>query len=204
MLYNCILTFCITFIATVIGFFISMPFGLLASHRLFGKKAYISEAVLILIRTMPELLLALFLITLSDKSIVTAIGALSFHSIGMKMFRNGYWQKIVLILSIFLQLCFIVGLLVLILLLDVDDTTYFSLLAVYFVIRCGVCVFIIQTDSAVDYKVAWLVFVGALPLIGETFYLLFAHKLRTKKESNLLHEGHGLSKMSFMQRKRRL
>jgi len=105
----------------------------------------------------------------------------------MKMFRNGYWQKIVLILSIFLQLCFIVGLLVLILLLDVDDTTYFSLLAVYFVIRCGVCVFIIQTDSAVDYKVAWLVFVGALPLIGETFYLLFAHKLRTKKESNLLH-----------------
>jgi ABC-type phosphate/phosphonate transport system, permease component len=83
VLYNCILTFCITFIATVIGFFISMPFGLLASHRLFGKKAYISETVLILIRTMPELLLALFLITLSDKSIVTAIGALSFHSIGM-------------------------------------------------------------------------------------------------------------------------
>lgn len=83
VIYNCILTFCITFIATVVGFFISMPFGLLAPHRLFGKKAYISEALLIVIRTMPELLLALFLITLSDKSILTAIGALAFHSIGM-------------------------------------------------------------------------------------------------------------------------
>jgi phosphonate transport system permease protein len=83
VVYNCILAFCLTFIATVIGFFVSMPFGLLASHRLFGKKAYISETILILIRTMPELLLALFLITLSDKSILTAIGALSFHSIGM-------------------------------------------------------------------------------------------------------------------------
>jgi cardiolipin synthase len=106
----------------------------------------------------------------------------------MKMFRNGYWQKIVLILSILLQLSVIIALLVLILTLDLDDVTYFSFLAVYFLIRLGICVFIVQTDSAVDYKVAWLVFVGALPLVGETFYLLFAHKIRTKKERQALHD----------------
>lgn len=81
--YNCIITFCITFIATSIAFFISIPLGLLASHKLFGKKAYFAEIFLILIRTFPELLLALFLTGLTGYTMFTAIFALSLHSVGM-------------------------------------------------------------------------------------------------------------------------
>jgi ABC-type phosphate/phosphonate transport system permease subunit len=54
--YNCLITFAVTFISTVIAFFISIPVGILASHKLFGKKAYIAETFLIVIRTFPELL----------------------------------------------------------------------------------------------------------------------------------------------------
>jgi phosphonate transport system permease protein len=81
--YNCLITFAITFIATTIAFFLSIPLGILASHKLFGNKAYIAESILILIRTFPELLLALFLIGLSGYTTFTAILALSLHSIGM-------------------------------------------------------------------------------------------------------------------------
>lgn len=83
VVYNCFLTFAITFIATTIAFFVGIPLGLLASHRLFGKWAYITEWILIIIRTFPELLLALILIQLSGMTTFTAIFALSLHSLGM-------------------------------------------------------------------------------------------------------------------------
>ena len=82
--YNCLITFAVTFISTVIAFFISIPVGILASHKLFGKKAYIAETFLIVIRTFPELLLGLFLVGLSGYTTFTAIFALSLHSIGME------------------------------------------------------------------------------------------------------------------------
>jgi len=81
--YNCVLTFCLTFISTLIAFLISIPIGILASHRLFGKKALIAEIFLILIRTFPELLLALFLTRLSGYTVLTAILSISIHSVGM-------------------------------------------------------------------------------------------------------------------------
>jgi cardiolipin synthase len=52
----------------------------------------------------------------------------------------------------------------------------------------SLAVFIVNTESAVEYKVAWLVMVGVLPLIGSILYLFFAHKLRTKKEKKRLKE----------------
>jgi len=81
--YNCLLTFCLTFISTFIAFLISIPIGILASHRLFGKKAFFAEIFLILIRTFPELLLALFLTRLSGYTVLTAILSISIHSVGM-------------------------------------------------------------------------------------------------------------------------
>ncbi|MCH3910107.1 MAG: ABC transporter permease subunit [Bacilli bacterium] len=83
VVYNCFVTLCLTIIATFIAFVLSIPLGLLASHRLFGKWAFISEILLILIRTFPEILLGLFLIRLSGQTSFTAILALSLHSLGM-------------------------------------------------------------------------------------------------------------------------
>ena len=106
----------------------------------------------------------------------------------MKMFRNGYWQKIVLMLTILIQLLAIVAFILLFFVYGLgDDIGSLVVLIFLFALQVFVCVFIVQTDAAVDYKVVWLVFVGAFPVLGQSFYLLFAHKLRTKKESNLLH-----------------
>lgn len=83
VVHGCLVTLGITVIGTLVGFLLSIPFGFLASHRLFGRWAYITEIVLILIRTFPELLLALFFVSLSGYTWLTAILCLSIHSIGM-------------------------------------------------------------------------------------------------------------------------
>ena len=82
VIYGCLVTLGITIIGTSVGFLISIPFGFFASHVLFKKWAGISEFILILIRTFPELLLALFFVALSGQTWLTAILCLSIHSIG--------------------------------------------------------------------------------------------------------------------------
>ncbi len=83
VIHGCLVTLGITVIGTLVGFLLSIPFGFFASHRLFGRWAYITEFLLILIRTFPELLLALFFVSLSGYTWLTAILCLSIHSIGM-------------------------------------------------------------------------------------------------------------------------
>lgn len=82
VIYGCFVTLGITIIGTSVGFLLSIPFGFFASHVLFKKWALISEFILILIRTFPELLLALFFVALSGQTWLTAILCLSIHSIG--------------------------------------------------------------------------------------------------------------------------
>jgi phosphonate transport system permease protein len=63
---------------------LAIPFGILASHSLFGKWGGIFlRAILIVIRTIPELLLALFMVTFTGVNMVTGVLALGLHSIGM-------------------------------------------------------------------------------------------------------------------------
>lgn len=90
VIHNLFTTLGLTIVGTLIGFILAIPFGLFASHRLFGHWAYISEIILIIIRTFPELLLALFFVNLSGLTWVTAILCLSIHSIGMvgKLFSD--------------------------------------------------------------------------------------------------------------------
>lgn len=83
VVYNCLVTLGITILGTAIGFLLSIPFGFFASHKLFGRYANICGFLLILIRTFPELLLALFFVGLSGQTWVTALLCLSIHSIGM-------------------------------------------------------------------------------------------------------------------------
>ena len=105
----------------------------------------------------------------------------------MKMFRNGYWQKLVLLLTILLELTLLTYFIVKIV---VDGATSpassVTFMTLIILIQAFVCVFIVQTESAAQYKIVWLVFVGAFPIVGVTFYLLFAHKIRTRKESRAL------------------
>jgi len=105
----------------------------------------------------------------------------------MKMFRNGYWQKLVLLLTLLVEIAFLIFLIVSIAADGISTPgTSLAYFVALVVIRAFICVFIVWTDSGAQYKIAWLVFVGALPIVGGACYLLFAHKLRTKKERRTL------------------
>ncbi len=83
VIYQLFQTFGIAYVGTLIAAIIGIPFGLLASHHLFKKGAYVSEIILILIRTLPEILLALLMVNFTGVSALTGVLALSIHSIGM-------------------------------------------------------------------------------------------------------------------------
>lgn len=83
VIYMIIKTFGIAYIGTFIASLIAIPFGLLASHKLFGKWAWISEIILIVIRTFPELVFAILLIRFSGYSFLSGVLVIGIHSIGM-------------------------------------------------------------------------------------------------------------------------
>ena len=83
VIYQVIQTFAIAFVGTTISSFLSIPFGFLASRKIVGKYAIISETFLILIRTFPELLLGYIFIQVFGFGPVTGVAVLSIHSVGM-------------------------------------------------------------------------------------------------------------------------
>ncbi len=76
-------TFGIAYIGTLFASIVAIPFGLLASHKLFGKVAWPFEIILIAIRTFPELIFALILVMFSGFSYISGILVIGIHSIGM-------------------------------------------------------------------------------------------------------------------------
>ncbi len=89
-IYQIIETLAIAFIGTSISSILSLPFGFLASRKIVGKWAFISEFLLIIIRTFPELLFGLIIIKVVGFGAFTGVVVLSIHSIGMigKMFAE--------------------------------------------------------------------------------------------------------------------
>ena len=83
VIFQLLQTFAIAYVGTLIASIIGIPFGLLASHHLFGKWAFISETFLILIRTLPEILLALLMVNFTGMNALTGVIALAIHSVGM-------------------------------------------------------------------------------------------------------------------------
>ena len=83
VVYMILKTFGIAYIGTFIAAILALPFGLLASHKLFGKWAWVSEIILIVIRTFPELVFAILLIRFSGYSFLSGVLVIGIHSIGM-------------------------------------------------------------------------------------------------------------------------
>lgn len=83
VIYQLLQTFAIAYVGTLIAAVIGIPFGLLASHHLFHKGAFVSEIFLILIRTLPEILLALLMVNFTGMNALTGVIALAIHSTGM-------------------------------------------------------------------------------------------------------------------------
>lgn len=83
VIYQVIQTFAIAFIGTTVASLLSIPFGFLASHRLVKGWAYISEVILICIRTFPEILFGFIMIKVVGFGPQAGVAVLSIHSVGM-------------------------------------------------------------------------------------------------------------------------
>ncbi len=83
VIYEVLQTFAIAFIGTSFSAILSIPFGFFASRRMVGKWAIISEMLLILIRTFPEILMGFIFIKVFGFGSFTGVMVLSIHSIGM-------------------------------------------------------------------------------------------------------------------------
>ncbi|MDR2828948.1 MAG: phosphonate ABC transporter, permease protein PhnE [Acholeplasmatales bacterium] len=81
--YLAMQTVAIAFIGTTIASILSLPFSFLASKKLLGKYSIIGEIIIILIRTFPEILLALILLKIVGLGSFTGVLVISIHSIGM-------------------------------------------------------------------------------------------------------------------------
>jgi len=103
-----------------------------------------------------------------------------------KFFRNGFWQKLLTCLFILFELAFLI--LTIYLFAFTDLSTQYALIYVLvnYLISLGFAIYIINSSSQIDYKVAWLFLIILLPLVGVIFYLIFAHKRRSKRQSRYL------------------
>lgn len=84
VIYMTLVTLAIAFIGTFIGAILAVPFGFLASVNVVGKKvARIGEAILVIIRVFPEIVLALILVKGFGMNALTGVLTIGIHSIGM-------------------------------------------------------------------------------------------------------------------------
>ncbi len=83
VIYEVIQTFAIAFIGTLFASILSLLFGFFASRRMVGKWAIISEMILILIRTFPEILMGFIFIKVFGFGSFTGVMVISIHSVGM-------------------------------------------------------------------------------------------------------------------------
>lgn len=81
--YLTLQTIAIAFVGTVVAAFLALPLGFLTARNVVGKAAKISEVVLTIIRTFPEIVLALVLIRIFGIGAFTGVMTIGIHSIGM-------------------------------------------------------------------------------------------------------------------------
>ncbi len=84
VIYLTLVTLAVAFIGTFMGAVLAIPFGFLASHNIVGKRvARIGEAILVIIRVFPEIVLALILLKGFGMNALTGVMTIGIHSIGM-------------------------------------------------------------------------------------------------------------------------
>lgn len=82
-IFQALQTLSVAFIGTLMGSILALPFGFLASRKMVGKWAIITEIILICIRTIPEIILGYVMITGLGFSSLAGIMVFGIHSIGM-------------------------------------------------------------------------------------------------------------------------
>lgn len=84
IIYKTIETIAIAFMGTLLGGLLAIPFGFLAAVNVVGKKwAKVSEAILVMIRVLPEIILAIIIIGGFGMTALAGVLTIGIHSIGM-------------------------------------------------------------------------------------------------------------------------
>lgn len=83
VIYLSIETLAIAYVGTLIGGILAIPVGVLAAKNITGKFSKIAETILIIIRTFPEILLALMLVKSVGLGPLAGVLTIGVHSVGM-------------------------------------------------------------------------------------------------------------------------
>ena len=84
IIYFSIQTLAIAFVGTIVGAFLAVPIGVLSAKNITGSRvSKVSDFILILIRTFPEIILAIILIGLVGPGPFAGAITIGIHSIGM-------------------------------------------------------------------------------------------------------------------------
>ena len=101
----------------------------------------------------------------------------------MGFFRRGFWQKLVIYLTVVLKFCLLVWLFIVWFTDTLNGPAALGFLIFFIVLNFLFGIMIVLGDSESSYKISWLFIVGMLPIIGPLLYALFAHKYRTKRQN---------------------
>ncbi len=104
----------------------------------------------------------------------------------MKFFRNGFWQKAVTILFVLIEFAILIAFVYLLAGGFLYLPWFLYVVVFFYLVNLGILVFIVNSSAEAEYKISWLFFVAAIPIVGSVFYLSFAHKLRTKGQKEYL------------------
>lgn len=109
-----------------------------------------------------------------------------------KFFRNGFWQKLITCFLILLELFLVVLAVYLIGFSDLANEYALLYVALAYSVSLVFGIYIVNSSAQVDYKVAWLFLIIFLPFVGSLFYLIFAHKHRSRRQSRYLKRYYGV------------
>jgi len=93
-----------------------------------------------------------------------------------KLFANGSWQKILALFFIFLQIVLVATFAYLFAVDGLYRGAYVPLLGTYLALQIFFECYAFYTTTEPEYKIAWMFAIGALPIVGILFFVLFANK----------------------------
>lgn len=103
-----------------------------------------------------------------------------------RILAGGRWQKILALFLIFLQIVLLVAFLYLLTSATLTKETYIPMIFSYLAAQAFFELYAFFTNTESEYKIAWILAIGVLPVVGILFFVLFANKRispRQQKES---------------------
>lgn len=100
----------------------------------------------------------------------------------MKLFRNGFWPKLLMLLLIFVQLVALAAGTYFFFVNPLQQQHYYIWALIIWGVTASLEVFIVLTRSEPDYKIAWMLMISFFPILGALYYLLFANKRTTWRQ----------------------